>query len=303
MNLKEILIEIRDEAVPYIRQGRVADYIPELGGQNPGKFGMAVETLSGESIAIGDYADKFTIQSISKVLTLSLVFGKLGDRLWERVGVEPTGNPFNSLVQLEYEKGKPRNPLINAGALVISDILVSNFADAAEELKQFAGSLAGEEISYNPDVFRSEKEWGHINRAMVNFMKGHDNIENPTDTVLDMYYHQCSLEMNTVQLARTFLYLANHGIHPGNGRKILSKSQSKRLMSLMLTCGLYDEAGEFAFRVGLPGKSGVGGGIIAIIPGNMSIAVWSPALNEHGNSAAGIMALELFTTKTGMSIF
>lgn len=303
MNLEQILSAIKAEVSPLTGQGRVADYIPELSSQDPGKFGMAIETLSGESYSVGDAGDKFTIQSISKVLTLSLAFSQLGDKLWNRMGVEPTGNPFNSLVQLEYEKGKPRNPLVNAGALVVSDILISRTANALKDLLQFVNELAGEEIVFNPEVARSEKEWGYINRAMVNFMKGHDNIVNPTEQVLDMYYHQCSIEMNCVQLARTFLYLANHGINPRNGGKILSRSQSKRLMSLMLTCGLYDEAGEFAFRVGLPGKSGVGGGIVAIIPGKMSLAVWSPGLNDHGNSLAGIMALELFTTKTGLSIF
>ncbi len=303
MELKQVLESIKEEVNPLIGRGKVADYIPQLSRQDPGKFGMAIETLSGESFAVGDAGDKFTIQSISKVLTLSMAFARLGEQLWKRVGVEPTGNPFNSLVQLEYEKGKPRNPLINAGALVVCDVLISHSGHALKDLLGFIHSLTGEAISFNPDVERSEKEWGHINRAMVNFMKGHDNIKNPCEQVLDMYYHQCSIEMNCLQLARTFLYLANHGINPRNGEQILSKSQSKRLMSLMLTCGFYDEAGEFAFRVGLPGKSGVGGGIAAIIPGKMSIAVWSPGLNEHGNSLAGIMALELFTTKTGLSVF
>ena len=303
MNYKEILEEIHEEVRPLLGKGKSATYIPQLANRDPSSFGMAVQAIGGESFSAGDAGELFTVQSISKVLTLSLAFSKVGEQLWERVGIEPSGNPFNSLVQLEYEKGKPRNPLINAGALVVSDILAAQFKDPKSGLLDFIGELAGENIMYNADIVRSEQAWGHVNRAMVNDMKVHDNIENPTESVLDFYFHQCSIEMNCIQLAKTFLYLANHGVIPHNDRRVHTPSQSKRLMAIMLTCGLYDEAGEFAFRVGLPGKSGVGGGIIAIIPGQMSIAVWSPGLNEHGNSLAGIMALELFTTKTGMSIF
>ncbi len=303
-NYPTILQEIAEAARPEFGKGKVANYIPALAKVPADKFGIAIETIRGEQYHWGDAAERFSIQSISKVFTLALAFRLEGENLWKRVGLEPSGNPFNSLVQLEYERGIPRNPLINAGALVITDVLLEHYASPKAAILDFIHTLTGQsDIQYDEEVARSEQETGYTNAALANFMKGHGNIRHPVEAVLDVYFHQCSIAMSCRELARAFLLFANHGAVPATGQRILTRSQAKRLNAIMLTCGFYDEAGEFAFAVGLPGKSGVGGGIVAIIPGELAIAVWSPELNEHGNSAVGIKVLEMFTTLTGMSIF
>jgi len=298
------LQDIRVAVQPLFGKGKVADYIPMLGEVDPRKFGIALVTLDGEEHVIGDANEKFSIQSISKVFTLAMAFAKKGEELWKRVGLEPSGNPFNSLVQLEYEKGIPRNPFINAGALVVTDVLLDTFPNPKSSLLDFVRKISGiDDVYYDYDVARSERETGFTNAALVNFMKSFGNIHNHVEDVLDVYFHQCSITMSCRDLARAFLFLANHGVLPGTGERVLSISQSKRLNAIMLTCGFYDQAGEVAFRVGMPGKSGVGGGIVAVIPNELAIAVWSPELNEYGNSLIGVEALELFTTLTGRSIF
>lgn len=303
-NYLNILQEIREEVLPLLGRGKVASYIPALQNVDSRRFGMALVTLDGEAFVIGDADERFSIQSISKVFTLALAFAKLGEDLWKRVGLEPSGNPFNSLLQLEYEKGIPRNPFINAGAMVITDVLISNFDHPKAAILDFVRQLSGiDDVYYDYDIARSERETGFVNAALANYLKSLSNIENNVETVLDVYCHQCAIKMSCRELAQSFLFLANHGIIPSGNTRILTTSQAKRLNAIMLTCGFYDQAGEFAFRVGMPGKSGVGGGIVAVIPGELAIAVWSPELNEHGNSLAGIKALELFTTKTGRSIF
>jgi glutaminase len=227
-----------------------------------------------------------------------------GNEIFDRVDVEPSGNPFNSLVQLEYEQGIPRNPLINSGALVICDILLSEFRDPKNELLNFVRTLAVDEnIHYNEKIAESEKKTGHRNSALINLLKSFGNIENPVEDVLDFYFESCAIEMTCEELARSFLIYANDGRLAHNNEQIISLSESKRINAIMQTCGFYDEAGEFSFRVGLPGKSGVGGGIAAVHPDHYSVAVWSPRLNEKGNSALGMKALEALTTLSGLSIF
>lgn len=299
-----ILADIYAETRPLLGRGRVADYIPALADVPPRQYGIAIETLAGDTYQIGDAATPFSIQSISKVFTFSMVFRALGDRVWARMGREPSGSAFNSLVRLETENGIPRNPFINAGALVTTDCLLSLTADPLADLLAFVRQVAhNPAIPYDARIAASEQATGYRNAALVNFMKSFGNVENDVQAVLHVYFHQCALMMSCVDLARAFLYLANHGVNPWNGRTLLTASQSKRLNALMQTCGLYDESGEFAFTVGLPGKSGVGGGIVALIPNLLTICVWSPELNQHGNSVVGMKALELFTTKTGISIF
>ncbi|MCB0572575.1 MAG: glutaminase [Phaeodactylibacter sp.] len=304
MDYQRILEDIARAAQAEIGKGKVADYIPALARVSPQKLGIAIETLRGESFLWGDAEEPFSIQSISKVFTLAMAFALEGEKLWQRVGLEPSGNPFNSLVQLEYEKGIPRNPFINAGSIVVADVLLGHYKDPKTGILEFVHKLSGSsDIQFDKEVMRSEWETGHRNAALAYFMKSLGNIHHPVEDVLNVYFHQCALPMSCRQLAKAFLVFANHGILPDTGERILTLSQAKRLNAIMLTCGFYDEAGEFAFRVGLPGKSGVGGGIVAIIPNELAIAAWSPELNEHGNSQAGILALELFTTLTGMSIF
>jgi glutaminase len=284
--------------------GQVAPYIPELAEIDPSKFGVCLSTTSGEHYGFGDFKEKFSIQSIGKVLSLTLAFQQKGEALWERVGVEPSGNPFNSLWQLEYEKGKPRNPLINSGAIVICDILCTLYDDPLNELLAFVRRISGnEEIGCNNQVAASEKKLGFRNAALINLMKSCHTIDNEIDEVMDLYYHMCSIEMSCAELANTFLLYANHGKRLSTDEAVITSSMAKRINAIMQTCGFYDEAGEYTFKVGLPGKSGIGGGIVAIHPGNYAVAVWSPKLNAKGNSVKGMQLLELLTTKTGLSIF
>ncbi len=304
MDYASIIQNIASEVHPLFGQGKVADYIPELGKVSPQQFGLCLQLNDGTSHEFGDSRTKFSIQSISKVFALSRAFGLLGEDLWKRVGVEPSGNAFNSLMQLEYEKGLPRNPLINAGALVVTDILVSKFENPKAEILRYLRQLAGtEDIHFNNSVAESERKTGYRNFALAYFLKSFGNLHNDVEQVLDVYFHQCSVEMTCAELARAMQIFSQHGIEPNTGERLLSSSQTKRLNAVMQTCGFYDEAGEFTFAVGLPGKSGVGGGIAALLPGHYSIAVWSPELNKKGNSVLGMKALELFTTMTGSSVF
>ncbi len=304
MDYSQIISEIYKEVKSYLGKGKVANYIPALEKVDPNKYGIAIATVGGDIIKIGDADDKFSIQSISKVFTLTMAFSKLGNKLWKSVDVEPSGNPFNSLVQLEHEHGIPRNPFINAGALVVTDKILREYSSPKNSILEFVRKVAdNEDIYYDKEVARSEKNEASRNIALAHFMQSFGNIDNDVDRLIDVYCNHCALSMSSVDLAKAFLYLANNGVNPHNKEKILTKSQNKRLNSLMLTCGCYDESGEFAFRVGLPGKSGVGGGIVAVIPDKLSIVVWSPELNDYGNSYVGVETLERFTTKTGMSIF
>lgn len=303
MNFEQIIQEIYQESKFISKIGNVAKSIPELAIIDGNKFGIHLTTINKQDFGIGDSNEKFSIQSVSKALTVALAFSFHDEKVWERVGVEPSGNAFNSLVQLEYEKGIPRNPFINAGALVIADILVTNLENPKDDFLKFIRKISGSEtINYNFNVAKSEKEIGFRNAALCNFLKSFENINNDVETVLDFYFHQCSLEMTCKELAHCFFFFANEGMS-FSGEQILSKSQVKRLNALMQTCGFYDESGEFTYKVGLPGKSGIGGGIAALYPKNFVVATWSPRLNEKGNSELGMFALELLTTKTGMSVF
>lgn len=304
MNYQHLLNEIFAEVNQMNLQGKQADYIPELAKINPDKFAMSLYDISGEDYGTGDIHEKFSLQSIAKVFAFSLAYSLKGKAIFERVGVEPSGNPFNSLIQLEQEKGFPRNPLINAGALAICDVLIDELDNPELELFDFIRKIAGNpSVKYNTKVYRSEKTTGNRNRALIHLMKSFGTIHNDTEQVLDLYFKLCSVEMTTGELAQTFLLYANEGKLKENGEQILTKSQTKRTNAIMQTCGFYDEAGEFTFRVGLPGKSGVGGGIAALHPGKYAVAVWSPLLNLKGNSVKGMKSLELLTTKLGWSIF
>ncbi len=304
MNIQHILEEIQAEVQPLLHQGQVASYIPELAAVPADKFGMALRTVEGAAYAVGDAAERFSIQSISKIFTLTMAMQLAGDALWQRVGREPSGNPFNSLVQLEYENGKPRNPFINAGALVVTDVILSHLDDATTTVRNIVRALCGKtDVDFDLTVARSEQTTGHRNKAMAHFLKSFNNLDNEPERVLDAYFHHCSLIMSCLELCEAVLFLANNGIAPLSGDMVMTSSQVKYVNSLLLTSGTYDAVGDFAYRVGLPGKSGVGGGITAIMPGHFSVCVWSPGLDLSGNSLAGTKALELFTTKTGISVF
>ncbi|WP_298497789.1 glutaminase [uncultured Algibacter sp.] len=298
-----ILNTIYSEAIQASDKGIVASYIPELAHIDINNFGIHLRTSEGKNFGVGDYNKLFSIQSISKVLALSKAMELVGEAVWDRVDVEPSGNPFNFLTLLEVENGIPRNPLINSGAIVISDILVSKLKNPKDDFLNYIRDLVNDNsVNYNMDVAQSEKATGFKNYAAANLLKSFKNLNNPVEEVLDFYFHQCSIEMTCSQLSNAFYLFANNGCCLRNKLHINDR-QVKRINAIMLTCGFYDEAGEFAFEVGLPGKSGVGGGIVALLPDKFVITTWSPGLNVKGNSKLGMLALEQFTTKTKLSIF
>jgi len=294
---------IADEVAPYVGDGRVADYIPALAEVPPDRFGMALATVDGHVYGVGDFRERFSLQSISKVFTLALVMAGDAAALRGRVGVEPSGNAFNSLIQLEYERGIPRNPFINAGALVVTDILQSQTGDAAGTVLDFLRTESGDHtVTIDGAVAASEAEHGDLNLALAHFMAAYGNIVNPVDLTAEHYFRHCSIAMSCEETAMAALFLARHGVR-ADGTRLLPVLGAKRVNALMMTCGAYDAAGDFAFRVGLPGKSGVGGGIVAVVPGRAALCVWSPALDQHGNSVAGVEALDRFSAATGWSVF
>ncbi|MEV4872946.1 glutaminase [Streptomyces syringium] len=303
MDYQAVLEEVADFARPLVGRGQVADYIPALAGVDTGHFGMAVADVDGGVHGVGDWERPFSVQSISKAFGLALVLAEGGEKIWERVGTEPSGNPFNSLVQLEYENGIPRNPFINAGALVVTDRLQTLTGDASTTLLEFLRAESGNPaVSFDPAVAASESEHGDRNAALAHFMASYGNLDNPVPAVLEHYFWQCSIEMSCRDLALAGGFLARHGLR-ADGTRLLPRREAKQVNAVMLTCGTYDAAGDFAYRVGLPGKSGVGGGIIAVIPGRCTLCVWSPGLDTRGNSVAGVAALDHFTTLTGWSVF
>jgi len=304
MEYQQILDTIKAESLIRSNTGKVASYIPQLAKIDPEKFGMHLYCINSGHYGFGDENERFSIQSISKVFSLTLAMSLLDNELFERVDVEPSGDPFNSLIQLEYENGIPRNPFINAGALVIADVLVSSLKNPKQELLDFTHKITGDTtIDINPNVFDSEKKHSYRNASLLNLMKSFGNIKNDIETVLDLYVYQCSIEMSCKELATAFMIYANSGKQLTDDTQIISARKIKRINAIMQTCGFYDEAGEFSFRVGLPGKSGVGGGIAAIHPGQYAVTAWSPKLNPKGNSELGMYALERLTTLTGFSIF
>ncbi|MEU1378424.1 glutaminase [Streptomyces triculaminicus] len=303
MDYQAVLEEVAAFARPLVGRGQVADYIPALAEVDIAQFGMAVVDVDGGIHGVGAWERAFSVQSISKAFGLALVLAEGGDKIWERVGTEPSGNPFNSLVQLEYEQGIPRNPFINAGALVVTDRLQTLTGDASTTMLEFLRAESGNpDLSFDPAVAKSESEHGDRNAALAHFMASYGNLDNPVPTVLEHYFWQCSIEMSCRDLALAAGFLARHGLR-ADGSRLLPRREAKQVNAVMLTCGTYDAAGDFAYRVGLPGKSGVGGGIIAVIPGRCTLCVWSPGLDARGNSVAGVAALDHFTTLTGWSVF
>jgi len=311
MDFQPVLDEIVATLRPQIEQGcpggKVASYIPALARIDARQFGIALRTCDGREAGAGDFETPFSIQSVSKLFTLTLAMQRMGDALWERIGREPSGNPFNSLVQLENEQGKPRNPFINAGAIAVADRLVSQAkasgGSAKADILALMANLCGEPIAFDDEVAQSEADTGFRNIALANYMKSFGVIENPAELTLGVYFHQCAIAMSCRQLALAGRFLAHSGRNPSTGFLVVPAERARRINAVMLTCGHYDGSGEFAYRVGLPGKSGVGGGILAIAPGKASIAVWSPGLDANGNSRLGRDALEILSKRMGWSIF
>ncbi|MER5387742.1 glutaminase [Saccharopolyspora sp. NPDC002686] len=303
MEMSKVLERVAEEAAQLRGAGMVMDYIPALAEVDPDHFGIALAELDGSVLGVGDWETPFSVQSISKVFTLALVLAGSDESFWQRVGREPSGSAFNSLVQLEHERGIPRNPFINAGALAVTDELISMVGDASGDLLAFLREESGNpDLEVDENVAASEAAHADRNLALAHFMASYGTLRNPVATVLDQYVRQCSIAMSCRDLALAALFLADRGFRR-DGSALLSCRQAKRINAIMLTCGTYDAAGEFAYRVGVPGKSGVGGGILSVIPGRCAVAVWSPGLDKRGNSVVGMAALDHFTTLTGWSVF
>lgn len=306
MDLAGIVTETWNELADERGCGTPASYIPALAQVDPNKFGIALATKNGEVFCAGDADERFSIQSISKVFALALALEREGASLWDAVGREPSGNPFNSIVQLEREKGVPRNPFINSGAIVTTDRFIGDRSpdDAVDDLLSRLRRMGQEPtIAFDPEVARSESETGSRNRSLAWFLADFGRLLNPVEDVLSVYFRQCALSMSCRQLAESALFLAFDGADPVTGQQMCSASRARRINALMLLCGHYDNSGQFAFEVGFPGKSGVGGGILASVPGRAAIAVWSPGLNRAGTSLLGAKALAAIARRTGWSVF
>ena len=300
LNVDSWLATIHQEIQPLFGKGKVADYIPALARVAPHQFGMAIALVDGRHFSVGDAVVPFSIQSISKLFTFVLALKLVGDDIWQRIGREPSGNAFNSMVQLETEHGIPRNPFINAGALVVTDILTQRYAHLDLALLNFLRRLSdAPDLSWNREVAKSERDTAHRNMAMAYFMKSFDNFVNTPDLVLDNYCRQCATEMSCTQLAQAAMFLANDGLDIGSGEQVLSMEAARRVNALLLTCGAYDAAGDYAYRIGLPIKTGVGGGIVAVVPNIGTISVWAPELDAKGNSLIGGYALERLMQLSG----
>lgn len=305
-DLTQLLADISAEMAAITERGKAADYIPELSKIDLAGFAMVVVTNDGRAYSVGLAQHLFSIQSVSKIFTLTLALGIHGNAIWKRVGREPSGSAFNSIVLLEHEKGIPRNPFINAGAIAITDMVTAGHEprETIGEILRFIQFLSGDEsIVIDHAVAKSETVSGHRNYALAHYMKSYGNLTGVVEKTLGVYFHQCAIAMNCTQLAMAGRFLAHAGQHPDTGHQVISAERARRVNALMLTCGHYDGSGDFAFRVGLPAKSGVGGGILAIVPGVASIAVWSPGLNEYGNSLIGTLALERLADAMGWSVF
>ncbi|WP_445486944.1 glutaminase A [Niallia sp. 03133] len=301
------LENLLNEAKQYTKLGKVADYIPALKKANGDDLSIAVYHPDGNCISAGDIHEKITLQSISKVLTLALALIECGEEhVFSKVGYEPTGDPFNSIVKLEMSNpSKPLNPMINAGALAVTHMIKG---DSVEErlnkILSFVQLLTGnEDITYSAVVSQSEFETSHLNRSLCYFMKQHGIINEDVEELLDLYTKQCAIEVNCLDLARIGIIFALDGIEPITQKRIMPAYVARICKTFMVTCGMYNASGEFAVRVGIPAKSGVSGGILGAVPNRFGIGISGPALDEKGNSVAGLKLLEMLAEKYSLSMF
>ncbi|MFT5141939.1 MAG: glutaminase [Rhodothermales bacterium] len=301
VDYQQILAEIEAEIQPLLGEGTVAQYIQPLAEVDPARFGMAVRLVDGSEYFVGEADHAFSIQSVSKIFRLAAAASIVGPEIWKRVGREASGTAFNSLLQLEADQGIPRNPMINAGALVVMDAILG--VDKTDPGVRFIEQcLDGMPVNWDRAVATAECRTAHRNRALAHLIKSFGNLNGAPDDIVEAHCRESAVTLSCRDLCRAGMFMATGGVTEG-GARLCTTTQIKRLNAVMLTCGVYDEAGDYAYRVGLPAKSGVGGGVLAVMPGVFTACVWSPGLNPKGNSLAGTMALELLTTKTGVSVF
>lgn len=301
--VQQVLDEALAYAASFVGEGSVATYIPELSKANPADLGVCMAAVGGECFHAGEWRRPFTIQSISKTIALILALQTSGyDKVFSRVGLEPTGDSFNSIVKLETRDAKPLNPMINAGAIATTGCILSNdpFALILKQTRRLCGS---DDIKLNEAVFLSEKRAGMRNRSMAYWMKSENIIDGDVEELLDVYFRMCSMSVTTENLAHYAMILANDGVDPKNGERLIDSWIVRIVKTFMLTCGMYDGSGEFAIRVGMPSKSGVGGGILSTAEKSMGIAVYGPALDSRGNSVGGMRLLEYLSRKLSLHYF
>jgi glutaminase len=305
--MKSLLETIINNNRDYVKQGKVATYIPELSKADPNTLGICVVTLEGDEYCAGDFETKFTMQSISKVITLMLALLDNGkDKVFSKIDMEPTADTFNSISSLETrDPHKPLNPMINSGAIATVSMIAGDSPEHIfNRILKFTKKIAGNpEIGFNEGVYRSEKATGHRNRALAYFMKSTEVMDQDVEKVLDVYFKQCSIEVTCRDIARIGAMLANDGVLPWSGEKVIPRSIARVVKTIMVTCGMYDASGHFAIEVGIPGKSGVGGGILAAVPRRMGIGVIGPALDVKGNSIGGFKVLEELSREMDLNIF
>jgi glutaminase len=307
MYTKSELTRFVEEARQYARCGKVADYIPALGKADPNDLSVAICAPDGTVIDAGDTTHKVTLQSISKIIALALVLMDRGEQeVFKKVGMEPTGDPFNSIAKLEeVQPAKPLNPMINAGALAVTHMIAgASVEERFERLLQFVRKLAGNPtISYSEEVAQSEFETAFLNRSLCYFLKQHGIINEDVEELMDLYTKQCAIEMTCIDLARIGLVFAMDGRDPFTDEQIMPLDVARICKTFMVTCGMYNASGEFAIKIGIPAKSGVSGGILAAVPGRFGIGIFGPALDEKGNSITGMKLLELLSKTYSLSIF
>lgn len=301
----EMLDQVLGDVAGLTGSGQVATYIPALARVPRRKLAVSTADIGGSVHGSGNYEEKFSIQSIHKIFSLTVALAQSpGSDLWERVWREPSGDPFNSVVLLERENGVPRNPLINAGAIVVADLLIELLReDPVGTVCEMLSELSGSQVEVDSEVADSEAETGFRNRSLANLLKSYGNLTNEVEVALDVYFRLSGIAMTTAELATATRFLANDGVDPISGKQILSAQDARRVNSLMLMAGTYDAAGAFAYEIGIPCKSGVGGGIVGVVPEVTSVCVWSPGLDETGNSLAGRAALASFVKRSGLSVF
>ncbi|WP_134699434.1 glutaminase A [Ammoniphilus sp. YIM 78166] len=295
------------EARKFTQHGKVADYIPALGRADPDDLAIAIHYPDGQCVSAGDIQKTFTLQSISKVISLALVLMDRGfDYVFKRVGMEPTGDPFNSIIKLEtVNPARPLNPMINAGALVVTHMIKgASVEEKFQRLLAFVQEMANDStIGYSSEVAQSEFETAHLNRALAYFLKQHKSLDEDVEELMNLYTKQCAIEMNCLDLARIGMVFAMDGADPLSGKQVIPIDIARICKTFMVTCGMYNASGEFAIKIGIPAKSGVSGGIMGAVPGKFGIGIFGPSLNEQGNSMAGIRLLELLSKNFHLSMF
>jgi glutaminase len=301
--LRGTLTQLHDQ-LKDVRDGIVADYIPELAKANPEWFGISIVTAEGQSFDVGDFRQLFSIQSVSKPFLFGLALEDHGrDAVLGRVGVEPTGEAFNAIV-LDESSNRPFNPMVNAGAIATADLIAGkDFPERVTRMLAMFGRFTGRDVYVDNSVFMSERATGHRNRAIVHLMRNFGMVGEHFEESLELYFQQCSVLVTCHDLAVMGATLANGGVNPVTGVRAIQADFVKDLLSIMLTCGMYDYAGEWAFRVGLPAKSGVAGGVVAVVPGRLGIGIFSPRLDAKGNSVRGVRVCEELSRRFGLHAF